>query len=376
MKIIIVNCFDTYEERIDMVANYYNSKGYEVKVVCSTFQHINKEYREKNKKDYYYIDALAYKKNLSLKRLISHYKFGKEAFKYVKKENPNLLYVAVPPNSLVKFASNYKKKNSDVKIIFDIIDLWPETMPKLNFIFNPIFNIWKNLRTKNIKSADFVITECNYYQKYLLDELVGVDTQTLYLSKLKSGLDKSKTLNFDEIIFCYLGSINNIIDINRITKLLAEINQFKPVKINIIGDGEKKDFFIQELKNKQIEVTYYGKIFQQETKQQIFNASHFGINIMKETVEVALTMKSLDYFEGALPIVNNIKGDTTEIINTHKIGFNMTDNNCKDAENILNLSPTSYYKMQYRVSKVFDDLFSTDKFVEKMDIINEEIKGK
>lgn len=376
MKVVIVNCFDTYEERIDMVANYYKNKGYSVKVISSNFQHIMKEYRETNKKGYLYVETVPYKKNLSVKRMFSHVNFGKKAFEIVAKENPDILYVAIPPNSLVKYANSYKKRNPNVKLLFDIIDLWPETMPKFNLPFNPIYRLWKNLRKENISIADFVITECNYYKERLGDELDGIDTQTIFLSKKKSQLDKTKKINSDKIVFCYLGSINNIIDIDKIVRLLSEINKLKPVKINIIGDGENKDVFIRELERKNIEVYFYGKIFKQEIKQQLFNESHFGLNIMKKSVEVALTMKSLDFFEGSLPIINNIKGDTEDLVKENKIGFNLTDDLNKDIMDIINLTPEMYLDMQMRVSKVFDNLFTVEKFSEKMDFINSVIKEK
>ena len=35
---------------------------------------------------------------------------------------------------------------------------------------------------------------------------------------------------------------------------------------------------------------------------------------MKQEVFVGLTMKSIDYFEAGLPIINNIHGDTWNIV--------------------------------------------------------------
>lgn len=41
----------------------------------------------------------------------------------------DLLYSFVPPSSLAKVTGKYKRKNKEVKLILDLIDLWPETMP-------------------------------------------------------------------------------------------------------------------------------------------------------------------------------------------------------------------------------------------------------
>jgi hypothetical protein len=90
---------------------------------------MRKDYRKEEKKDYFFVKSKRYHKNLSIKRLASHYKFSKDAFNIVKKIEPNILYVLLPPNSLAKYSSIYKNTHNEVKLIFDIIDLWPETMP-------------------------------------------------------------------------------------------------------------------------------------------------------------------------------------------------------------------------------------------------------
>ena len=63
------------------------------------------------------------------------------------------------------------------------------------------------------------------------------------------------------------------------------------------------------MKSAGAEVFYHGKVFDSKEKNRIFETCHYGLNIMKDSVFVGLTMKSMDYFEG-LPIINNIQGDT------------------------------------------------------------------
>ncbi|MFB5313164.1 hypothetical protein [Enterococcus gallinarum] len=109
MKITIVNCFDTYEQRIDMIANYFESKGYIVEIVASNFQHIKKIKRIVSKKNYSFINVPKYKKNISFKRLLSHLIFSKKSFRKIKKNKTDIIYVVIPPNSIAKQALLYKK---------------------------------------------------------------------------------------------------------------------------------------------------------------------------------------------------------------------------------------------------------------------------
>ena len=71
---------------------------------------------------------------------------------------------------------------------------------------------------------------------------------------------------------------------------------------------------------------YHGKIYDAKEKQKIFDQCHYGLNIMKASVFVGLTMKSMDYFEAGLPVINNIHGDTWDIIEREKIGVNLKEN--------------------------------------------------
>lgn len=373
MKVVIVNCFDTYEQRIDLIYDFFIGKGYDVSVIESDFRHFQKVKRTDHKTDFMFVKSQPYYKNMSISRLTSHYKFAKTAFELVEELQPDLLYVTLPPNSLAKFADRYKKTHSNVKLYFDLIDLWPETMPLGKVKTIPPFTSWRRLRDKNLKRADFVITECNLYQSVLKDVLKGIKTKTIYLAKPEARIDSQPVLDEDKIHLCYLGSINNIIDIPMITKLVKVINETKPVVLHIIGDGENKDALIGEIKGTRATVEYYGKVYDQKEKQQIFDKCQFGLNIMKNTVCVGLTMKSIDYFQAGLPILNSIQADTAQIVDEYKIGINVTAENIKEvAIKVVNADLAELLAMRVNTMNVFDSLFSLDAFNENLeDVIKE-----
>lgn len=369
-QIVIVNCFDTYEDRIDLLTEYFINNSVKVTVIQSDFKHIKKTKRTDQKENFIFVKSNPYYKNISFSRLYSHYQFSKNAFKIVEKIKPEILYVVIPPNSLAKFAGKYKKKNKKVKLIYDLIDLWPETMPigKIKSTFP--FSFWRMIRDKNLKYADYIITECNLYQEVLSNVIDNKKASTLYLAKQGLELDSYPVINMQEIHLCYLGSINNIIDIEIIKKLVKEITRLKPVVFHIIGDGERKEQFINELKSTGAYVNYYGKIYNQKIKQDIFDKCHFGLNVMKDSVCVGLTMKSIDYFQSSLPIINNIPKDTYNLVEKFNIGINIRDGNLKEvAKNIVKLSEEELLEMRQNTKKVFDIFFSINAFNKRLNQI-------
>lgn len=372
MKITIVNCFETFEDRIDLIHDFFIDLGHEVTVIQSDFTHIKKTKRMDVKQDFIFVESKPYYKNLSLTRMISHYDFAKKAFKFVEELQPDLLYVIVPPNSLAKFAAAYKRNNNNVKLIFDLMDLWPETMPIGNIKKIPPFSFWRLMRDNSLEFADFVITECDLYKKVLKKKLEGIKTETVYLAKRQVNTYSKSVFDVNEIHLCYLGSINNIIDIPKIKEIIKLIHEIKPVTLHVIGDGESKDILIDEIKSTGAAVEYYGKIYDPQKKQNIFDKCHFGLNIMKDTVCVGLTMKSIDYFQAGLPIINTIKGDTTEIVEKYKIGVNVSDNMIDVANIVVNNSMEELIIMRENTCKVFKKLFSVETFNNKLkDIIKE-----
>ena len=362
MKAIIVSSSYSYLERTELLREAYEKKGYDTSVIMTDFIHAGKKYVEKKKEGYIFIKTKPYYRNISPQRLYSHYQFAKDAFDKVRELEVDLLHVLIPANSLAREANKYKKENPNVKLYMDFIDLWPETLPANHFKNTFPFRIWKNFRDKNLELTEAIYCECNLYK----DVLGVVDNEhykTLYWAKISEAVESHPAFPENRINLCYLGSINNIIDMDLIAEICRGIGVYKPVTLHIIGEGEKKDEFLQLLRTNEIDVCDHGVIYDNEKKQQIFDQCHFGLNIMKSTVCVGLTMKSLDYFRAQLPIINNISGDTTAFVQEYKVGFN----DYKDYTKIINqLTRTDYLLMRNNVKELYDDKFTKEAFFRQM----------
>jgi len=363
MKAVIINCFDNHEDRVDLVHEFFKEKGFDVTVIHSDFRHIKKVHRKDLKDGFIFIKSKAYTKNMSVARLYSHYKFAKDAFKAVEEIKPDLLYTLVPPNSLAKFAAKYKQEHIDVKLIFDLIDLWPESIPIGKIKKLPPFTFWKAMRDKSLKFADLVITECNLYRTVLAGALKGIKTETVYYAKKEIHVKSNSQLVVEEIHLAYLGSINNIVDISKIKEIIKAINVVKPVILHIIGDGESKQELIDAAESAGASVKYYGKIYDPQKKQDVFDKCHFGLNIMKDSVSVGLTMKSIDYFQHGLPIINNIQADTEEIIEKYGIGVNINNKNTNTIRiEIIKKINVDFIEIKNKTKEIFYLFFTENKF--------------
>ena len=321
-RAVVVNCFDTYERRARLVYNFFKSKGYDTMMLTSSFSHIYKKEIgiAERYSDYVYLPAYPYHKNLSFQRMYSHFKLSKIIYKYLEEIKPDVLYVLCPPNSFAKVGGQYKMRHKHSFLIIDMIDLWPETLPvKCSKNIFPL-SIWRDIRNDWLHIADYVLVECALYKSFL--QQYNSNIHTLYFAKEDTGIVVTPMLDNEKICLCYLGSINNLIDIDAIVNLISALKVYSYVTLHIIGDGRTREKFIQKAKNAGADIIYHGKLFDEQEKHKIFSTCHYGLNIMKDSVCVGLTMKSIDYLEASLPIINTIKGDTWTWVENYHLGIN------------------------------------------------------
>lgn len=356
MKVVIATCFESNEERLSFVLETCKQRKYDTKVFTTDYSHIKKKKRTSIPKGYYAIEAKPYNKNLSIKRILSHQKFAKDCFKLIEQETPDLIWLMAPCNSLIQEAKNYKKKYPVVKLIVDIIDMWPESLPiKISSNIFP-FNIWKNVRKNNIGCANAVVTECDLYQDILSKEF-DKNITTIHWARDTKAIKNRNAVSNDKLSLCYIGSINNIIGTQIVTDIIEKCDM--PIVLHVIGEGENRYNFVN-LNSRVCEVIYHGAIRDEKEKSKIMSKCHAGLNIYKSDLYIGLTVKSIDYFEHGLPIINNIKGDTWKLIDEYGVGININSDTKLNGEELINMR-----KNNNNVYKLFNENFTKEVFIEK-----------
>ncbi len=365
MKVLIATCFESNEERARFVYDACKSRGYDVSVITSDFSHIRKQKRENIPEGFTALTTRPYRKNLSIRRMYSHHCFAKDTFRKIEEEKPDLIWLMAPANSLIAEAKKYKENHKDVKLIIDIIDMWPESLPVS--VSKDVFpmNLWKKIRSNNIHCCDALVSECDLYHDILKNEYNG-NIHTIYWSRDAKAVIHKNGLPDDYLSLVYIGSINHIIDVRRITDVISGITV--PVKLHVIGEGENTEQFLEKLKQV-CEVIFHGAIRDEQKKTEIFDQCHAGINIYREGLYIGLTVKCIDYFEHGLPIINNIRGDTWRMVEEYHAGINIDARNAVDANTLMNMRHSNW-----NIYQLFEENFSKDVFTEKCLKVIDEVK--
>ncbi|MQW22582.1 glycosyltransferase family 4 protein [Lactococcus sp. dk322] len=371
-KAFLIHYDGYFDIRLKYVEQSLQERGFKVTLIFSDFDHYTKSSKEYPNSNVHKIHVPAYKKNISIKRIISYLSFTRQVRKLLNKEKPEFVYAIIPPNSLAKSLSSFKKCHPETKIIFDIFDLYPEQMPILSN--TPVAKIWANLRNQSLKTVDFVILECYFYQKQLENFLNDDKNEVLYLNRSEILLSTNNVWQDKQIDIAYLGSINWHIDIEHILTFLKTLNQKKKVVLHIIGDGERAKTLQEELTKEAISFVFYGKVFNPEKKRQILQKCQYGLNVYRANLGIGLTMKSVEYLQYSLPLINAGIADTKQLIEEFHIGHDIDNSLEKTVDKIVSVTKEDMILMRTQCGFVFKEKFSDESYLKKLNTILDNLR--
>lgn len=367
MKAVLVTAFMSYEARLFLAKEALEACGATCSGLTTDFDHMQKTRRTSVPEGFNALCTRPYAKNISLARVLSHRDFACRAVQRIQSLAPDVIYAIVPPNSLIKELAHYKTQNPNVKLVFDLCDLWPEALPRplLKALFFPAFWAWRHLRDAYLPKADLVIAECDLFcQKAHLK-----NAKTVYWCAKDAGIILPPHITTDTVELAYLGSMNNILDIERTASFVGAVARMRPVCVHVIGTGERKEEFLLALRKAGADIVDHGILYDEAKKAQIFSHCRYGLNIMKEDIAIGLSMKSIDYLKAGLPLINSLDGDTAHFVRKARVGVNLSDGEpcC-----VLQESLPDLFDARKRARALFETTFSVQAVKAKMTSILKE----
>ncbi|UAM96617.1 hypothetical protein K8354_09705 [Polaribacter litorisediminis] len=342
--ILIVSLFGEISNsysRLHKIANAFSQK---VSIVTTDFCHSEKKYKSRTAIDennpffVKYIHVPSYDKNLTYKRVYSHQVFAYKLRLYLNNlvDKPDLILCLMPPSSSAYICALYCKKHS-INFVIDIIDLWPDSLLPLtryksmtNFFLYP----WRWMTKQSYKMATYISGESKAYALAAHDINPGVPWSYTYLGVNK---DQTKKLveksNFqlnkpaDEIWICYGGSLDNSYDFDLLLKAIQDIDD-KNIKycMYFVGEGEKRSFIEKFTVDNSLNIKITGRLAYKDYLKYL-SVCDIGINSFRKESFVAHSFKFNDYVASNLFILNNLVGETSEMIDQYKIGLNFNEDN-------------------------------------------------
>ncbi len=392
--------------RMGRLADYLSKNGHKVLWWTSSFDHGSKKYLT-NKTSIVKVNdsetlvllhsPIAYKKNVSISRIIYHdilaYLFGKNNEKY---EEPNIIICSWATQQFAKKSVLYGKRHK-IPVIIDIRDEWPDYFIRvfpayLKMIGKILLLPMHYDAVRTLKKADVIIGVIPSSVEWGLSLANRKMTQldrTIYLANNRIKNDclnqyvlewwNSQNVRIDTWNICLIGTLSKQGDYDTLIQACKIISSCKEdFRLIIAGDGDEKKH-LQDLANDCEQIIFPGWL-NREQMESLLMISKCGAYSYKNSdgFQNAISNKVVQYFSAGLPVVSSLEGLSKEIITQYGAGIVYKEGDveeCRCAIEYLIDNDNQRKEMAKCSSKLFDELFDSERISEQfLDLFTDTIK--
>lgn len=232
------------------------------------------------------------------------------------------------------------------KIIFDMRGFLPYEKIERNKLNSKIvIFLLFYLEKKLIRTSDKVIT-LTHHSKKILQQKYFLAQNKIIVIRTCADTDLFYNPNFQRknnntINFCYMGSLNNAYDFDKIILFIKKFLS-RNDNIRMYFFMKEKDFLLKKLKFHNVplnkfSINFYSKIDLIDHLSKI----DYAIFFLKKnkSVSASFPTKIAEFLSLGIPIItNDFNQDIVEIIKTQKIGFIIKDDTLEDYDKLNNFN--------------------------------------
>lgn len=323
MKIWIENPFDNLPvegfraQRYWLMAEAFARAEHEVTLWTSDFNHTTKRKREVKGEgegqgfELKLLKTLAYKKNVSFRRVISHIVYAvrwmMEGTRYLKDSaagrGPDIIILSTPPICTGIVALYFKRKYG-AKVVLDVMDLWPETFERVV----PKWALWpmKKLAGFVRARADLVTSVAEAYPGETFYH--GIEVARAEGSSIKTAQDGVKLV--------YIGNLGVTYDLEAVIEAARKI---EGATLKIAGEGAQAQMIAEAAAKSEGKIEYLGYLGKEEM-EKLLEESDIGIIPMAPESCVGVPYKFADYAKAGLAIVSSLGGESAALMKEYGAG--------------------------------------------------------
>ncbi len=351
-----------------VLAQYLMENGYEVYIVAGSADYKGgKNYLSKEEPcrieefdgvNFFTIRTEDYRRNYE--RVLVALQFQNRLWKLRNKiPKPDVIvsdFAGLFGNVVLKWKNKY-----GTKIIFDILDLWPELFVDLGYLKRNslITKVLYSMEHKSYKNADGIVFSFQGGRDYIIDKgwsiETGGDVDTSNIGYLNNGVDlltvdhqateyvfSDSDLDSDKFKAVYLGSVSefNGLDILvQAAEILQERN-INNVMILVYGNGNQEDRLRKLAKEKKLSnIKFKGKV---EKKYAMNILGRGDINIFTFAKTSLLKYgtspnKLFMYLASGKPILSLIK-PAYDLVTSEQCGISVENEPCTIADSLIEFS--------------------------------------
>lgn len=341
MILWIVNPFDDlpHEQlrpgRYTTLAETLRDRGHSVVWWSSNYSHGFKKFRAPCEEfegiTIRQIRTCAYRRNVSLRRLINHrqfacgfYETARQALASSTMRPPDRIMVSLPPLGVAEKAFALRAEFG-AQIIVDIQDAWPEAFfrfipgggPVKRWITEIVFGPWQRSAATAFRGADRVSAVAESYLNRAKESgAVGPFNRTYLGVSQPAGFRAKEETKKGPVTFVYVGSISANYDLVTLLPAAAGLaEQGHDFRVIVAGMGDQACSFREKVRAMGLgNIIDFKGFATREAVWQLLSEADVGLNLVLPDSCIAMPNKVGEYLTAGLPIVNGLPGELADIL--------------------------------------------------------------
>lgn len=312
----------TSNNRFRELASIVGDRGASVELLTSSFLHQAKQHREPEDDSslsyrVIHVDEPGYSSNVSIQRILSHRKLGKNLASYLEERPaPDVIYCALPSLAVGEAVASYAGKHK-VPLIWDVQDLWPEAF---EMAIKPAWAARLGLTPLRLqadrlyRAADAAVTVSDTYSERVR-RARGFEKEvlTFYLGTNLTRFDRyaPSPLQGDEsrINLVYIGTLGHSYDLPLVFDALRLLRDSgRDYRLHVMGDGPLQGKWEDQTRDLQDDVVFYGRLDYPEMVAKLISCD-IALNPIVPGSAGSIVNKVCDYAAAGLPVVSTQYSD-------------------------------------------------------------------
>jgi len=295
------------------------------------------------------IKTMPYEKNVSVRRLLSHWRYAKrwerEALRCDPADRPELIICSAPPLS-TGWVMRRLCKHFACKGVVDVMDLWPETFERvvpawllwpLRWMARRVYQgadaisavgdsyleaVRKCANARMLECANAGIRECANGGTPRQGEAVPKPMYRCY-----HGIEMEKCANAGmrecgngPLRLVYVGNMGQGYDLETLVRAVVELEEEGvSIMLDLAGGGEQESV-LKRLAHTTAAITFQG-VVRGDALRALLEQADAGVVPMFPSTHVAVPYKLADYVAAGLPVVNALRGETAQLLERYGCGW-------------------------------------------------------
>ena len=328
MTVWIVNPFDNLPtegyrpQRYWLMAEAFAAAGHDVVLWTQDWSHAKKSRREVRPSGasfkLKYIHVPGYGRNISLKRVWSHWRFAEnwktEAMR--TEPRPQLAIVSSPPLFIGREVRRFCGR-VNAAFVVDIMDAWPETFERVV----PRWSLFwmRRIAGGNYRGADGITAVTRSYLDLAGRYGAECPMHLCYHGiKLLDGPAKGRgggTSDAQSVRLVYVGNMSLSYDL---ATVVDAVKAYGDLSLDLAGSGPDEAFLRQRAEGCP-RIRFHGYLREGELRA-LMSRADVGVVPMFDESCVGVPYKLADYAAAGLPVASSLHGETAELLAFHNAG--------------------------------------------------------